>query len=470
MLPEYKPIIDTVAADIRAAVGPDCVLCDAENLEICATDTSDLVRLPEMVVQPDTASKVARLLQLANRYRFPVTPRGAGTGLAGGAIAAHGGVVLSLAAMNRIRRVDTRNLIAEVEPGVITRDLRRAVRKEGLYYPPDPASLDTSTIGGNAATNAGGPACVKYGTTRDYILGLEAVLPSGDLVRTGVKTRKGVVGYDMTHLIVGSEGTLGVITGLILKLIPHPPATNSMVAIFADLHTAIRTVTEIMVRGHQPSAVEFMDYRCLELVREMLPFQVPSKKASLLLIETDGPEGQTRDEIGHLAEICTQMGATDVLPAKTPLERERMWEIRRQISLRIHDAAGMCLSEDVVVPIGSIADLVDTLPAVENQFDLKIYAFGHAGDGNIHLNFTASDRTRASVLEQGIRRILSKVLSLEGTISGEHGIGLAKMPFIGMELSQKSIRLQMDIKRLFDPNLILNPGKIFDWSGVPKIE
>ncbi len=353
---------------------------------------------------------------------------------------------------------------------MITHDLRQAVQEKGLFYPPDPASLETSTIGGNAATNAGGPACVKYGTTRDYILGLEAVLPNGTLIHSGVKTRKGVVGYDMTHLIVGSEGTLGVITALTLKLIPHPPVTTSMIAIFAELHTAIRTVTEIMVRGHQPSAVEFMDYRCLELVREMLPFQLPSEKASLLLIETDGTEEQTENEIRHLAKICAQSDATDVLPAETPQARDRMWEIRRQISLRIHDAAGMYLSEDVVVPIGRIADLVDSLPAFENRYDLKIYAFGHAGDGNIHLNFTASDRDRGTAMEQGIRQALTKVLSLEGTISGEHGIGMAKMPFIDMELSQESMRLQMEIKRLFDPNLILNPGKIFDWSGVPKIE
>ena len=465
MIPEFHPITGTVAEEIRSAVGPGSVLSDKDSLEICAKDTSDIVRVPEMVVQPDTVGKVVRLLQLANRHRFAVTPRGAGTGLAGGAVAVHGGVVLSLAAMNRIRSVDTRNLIAEVEPGVITHDLRQAVRQKGLFYPPDPASLDKSTLGGNAATNAGGPACVKYGTTRDYILGLEAVLPGGTLLRTGVKTRKGVVGYDMTHLIVGSEGTLGVITGLTLKLIPHPPSISSMVAIFDGIHRATRTVTEIMVRGHQPSAIEFMDYRCLKLVRDLLPFQLPSGKASLLLIETDGAESQTREEIVRLETICRQMGSADILSAETEPERERIWEIRRQISLRIHDATGLCLAEDVVVPIGHIADLVDGLPAVENRFDLKVYAFGHAGDGNIHLNFTAPDRSQAPGMEQAIRQTFKKVLSLGGTISGEHGIGVAKLPFIGMELPQDSIRLQMDIKRLFDPNLILNPGKVFDWSG-----
>ena len=465
MTPLYEPISEQTVEEIRRAVGPECLLREKETMETCARDTSDLVRMPEMVVQPETADQIARLLQLANRYRFPVTPRGAGTGLVGGALAAHGGVVLSMAAMKRIRSVDTRNLIAEVEPGVITKNLRDAAREKGLFYPPDPASLETSTIGGNAATNAGGPACVKYGTTRDYILGLEAVLPTGEVIRTGVKTRKGVVGYDMTHLLVGSEGTLGVITALTLKLIPHPPAVASMAAIFADLRTAIRTVTEIMVRGHLPSAVEFMDHRCLELARDILPFQVPGTEASLLIIETDGTAVQTREEIERIGSICRQMGAGELLPAESPRQRDRIWEIRRQISLRIHDAARMYLSEDVVVPIGSIAELVDGLPEVERRYGLKVYAFGHAGDGNLHLNFTAPDRDKAHAMEQGIIETLGKVLALQGTISGEHGIGMAKMPFIGMELPQESIRLQMGIKRLFDPNMVLNPGKIFDWSG-----
>jgi D-lactate dehydrogenase (cytochrome) len=470
MLPTYNPINKTVAEEIRSAVGDDCVLCDAEHIEICAKDTSDIVRIPEMVVQPDTTGKIAQLVKLANRHRFPVTPRGAGTGLVGGALAAHGGVVISLAAMNRIRSVDSQNLIAEVEPGVITSELRKSAKEKGLFYPPDPASLDTSTIGGNAATNAGGPACVKYGTTRDYILGLEAVMPNGEVIFPGVKTRKGVVGYDLTHLIVGSEGTLGIITGLTLKLIPHPPVTASMVAIFSDLHSAIQTVTDIMVRGHQPSAVEFMDFRCLELVSEMLPFRLPSNTASLLLIETDGTSEQTESDIKKIAKNCEQMGASDVLPANTEQERDQLWEIRRQISLRIHDAAGMYLSEDVVVPISRIADLVDTLPALENRFNLKIYAFGHAGDGNIHLNFTTSDANRAVAMEQGVQQALKKVLALGGTISGEHGIGLAKKPFIEMELSQESVRLQMEIKRLFDPNLILNPGKIFNWPNELRLD
>lgn len=445
---------------ISGSFEPDNILSMPGELVDYDRDASELRVVPEMVVKARNCADVQRLLCLANEYAFPVTPRGGGTGLAGGCLPARGGVILSLAEMDRIQLVDERNLVARVEPGVITEKLKNAVREKKLFYPPDPAGLDKSTIGGNAATNAGGPACLKYGTTRDYILGLEVVLPSGRLIRTGVQTRKGVVGYDLTHLIAGSEGTLGIITALTLKLIPHPEAVAAMAVIFPDMDVATRAVGEVMARGYLPSVIEFMDHRCLDLVGEGLPF-VTSGGEAMLIMETDGAASNVAGEIDRIGEICLQLGARHLIPAADEVARQRLWAVRREISLRIHDTAGLYVSEDVVVPISRIADLVARLPALEKKHGLKVYSFGHAGDGNIHLNITADGPERMDQVEKGIREILGVVLEMGGTISGEHGIGMAKLPYIAMELSQESLRLQKEIKKVFDPRGILNPGKIF---------
>ena len=457
----YTPITAELRGRINRALGAGCEVADPKALATYDRDASELRHTPEMVVRVHSREQVQALLRLANQYRFPVTPRSGGTGLAGGCLSACGGVVLDLSGMDRIFSIDTRNLIAEVQPGVVTQKLRDAARAAGLFYPPDPASLAESTLGGNAATNAGGPACVKYGTTKDYILGLEAVLPNGRLIRTGVQTRKGVVGYDLTHLIVGSEGTLGVITALTLKLIPHPPAVTGMVAVFDDLETAMEAVAQVMTRGHLPSAIEFLDHKCLALVGDQLPFDLPSRTASLLIIETDGVAGTVADEIGDIGRICREVGAVHLQPAASSEERERIWEARRQVSLRIHDHAALYVSEDVAVPLGCIADLVARLPEYEQTYGLDIFAFGHAGDGNIHLNVTASDQKHREQVEEGIHALLRLVLEMGGTISGEHGIGAAKIQYLPMELSAESIRLQQGIKALFDPNGVLNPGKLF---------
>jgi glycolate oxidase subunit GlcD len=458
---QYQPITEPIRRKIEHELGSECIVTDLKALEIYNRDASELVHSPELVIRPQTVDQIQQLLRLANEHRFPVTPRGAGTGLAGGCLPLLGGVVLSLEAMNRIRCIDSQNLVADVEPGVITKTLRDAVREKGLFYPPDPAGLDKSTIGGNAATNAGGPACVKYGTTKDYVLGLQAVLPDGSLIHTGTKTRKGVVGYDLTHLLIGSEGTLGVITGLTLKLIPHPRAVSGLAAVFEDLQTATHAVTAVMSRGHLPSAIEFMDCRCLTLVGELLPFSIPGQNAALLIVETDGAPDSIRAEIEAIGRICREVGASRILPAPQAEDRDALWHVRRQISLRIHDTSVLYIPEDVAVPLNRIAELVEALPEFEARYNFKIYTFGHAGDGNIHLNITATSRNDLDLVEAGVRAILARVLQMEGTISGEHGVGEAKMRFLPMELSPQSVRLQQSIKRLFDPNLILNPGKIF---------
>jgi len=458
---EYASITDEIRSRIIRELGDECIVWNPDEAGIYAGDASELRYTPEMVIRVKETRQIRRLMRLANEYRFPVTPRGGGSGLAGGCLPVRGGVVLSLENMNRIHSVHTEDLVAEVQPGTLTKALRDAARSKGLFFPPDPAGMDQSTIGGNVATNAGGPSCLKYGTTKDYVLGLEVVLPSGRLIKTGTRTRKGVVGYDLTQLFAGSEGTLGIITGLILKLIPFPEAVAATSAVFNDLPLAMRAVTKILTSGHLPSAIEFLDAKCLSLVNDLLPFKVPGEKSTLLIIEIDGAPNQIKHEIDVIGKICENLGATHLLPAPDNEERERIWEMRRQVSLRIHDNSALYIPEDVAVPLGKIPALVAELPKFEAEYGLEIYAFGHAGDGNIHLNITAQSRDNMTRVEKGVRNILSRVIQMGGTISGEHGIGEAKKRYLPMELSAESIRLQTEIKNVFDPNMVLNPGKIF---------
>lgn len=460
-MPEYTPITADIRTRIASIPGLHLIV-DPEKLEEFGKDkTPGAFHRPELAVEATEVPPIQALLRLANECRFPVTPRGLGTGLAGGSLPVHGGVVLSLARMNRILAIEPRNMIAVVEPGVPNLELKNAVREHGLFYPPDPASNDTCSIGGNAATNAGGPACVKYGTTRDYILGLEAVLPSGELIAAGVRTRKGVVGYDMTRLLVGSEGTRGVITKLILRLIPHPADVTTLVALFPKLSPAMEAITTILMRGCMPSTLEFMDSRCLELVGDLLLFEGIREAGAMLLIESDGDPETIRREIEAIRGICLAGGAGDALVAPDADRRARMWEVRKAISLRIEEHHALDIQEDIVVPLGRIAEFVACLPAYEAAHGVKIYAFGHAGDGNIHLSVTAESLDDRPKAEAAVREIIRKVVAMDGTMSGEHGVGIAKQPYLPIELSPESIRLQREIKLLFDPNLILNPGKIF---------
>jgi len=461
-MPDYSPITAEIRSRI-AAISGLTLIDDPGALEEFGRDkTPGAFHRPELVVEASEASPIQALLRLANDCRFPVVPRGLGTGLAGGAIPVCGGVVLSLARMNRIVAIEPRDMIAVVEPGVRNLDLKKAAQEYGLFYPPDPASNDACSVGGNAATNAGGPACVKYGTTRDYILGLEAVLPNGKLIRAGVQTRKGVVGYDMTRLLVGSEGTLGIITKLIVRLIPLPADVCTLVALFPKLTSAMETITTILMRGHMPSTLEFMDSRCMELVGDILPFSGVKKEAgAMLLVESDGEPETIRRDITVMRDICLESGAVEALVAPDEEKRKQMWDVRRAISLRIEEAHPLDIQEDIVVPLGKIAAFVECLPDCETAHGVKIYAFGHAGDGNIHLSVTTESLEARGKAESAVREIIETVIAMGGTMSGEHGVGIAKQPFLSLELSPESIRIQRAIKRLFDPNLILNPGKIF---------
>ena len=457
----YTPIDERLKGIIARHLSGDSIVTDPATRSACAGDASHLRFAPELVIRAQSVQDIQTLMRLANTHRFPVTPRGGGSGLAGGCLPACGGVVLLMDGLDKIIEIDRRNLIMRVEPGANSQAVRNAAAAAGLFYPPDPAGMDQSTIGGNAATDAGGPACVKYGTTRDYILGLEAVLPDGERIATGVATRKGVVGYDLTNLLVGSEGTLGIITALILKLIPRPPAVKTMMVVFEDMVSAMSAVAATMGAGYLPSAIEFLDHRCLKLIGDMLPFSLTQPKPSVLIIEVDGPRRQVEEDMRAIVDIAREQKTIETITARTDEERERIWSVRRAVSLRIHDYAKIYIPEDIVVPITAIAELVDALPAYEARYGFEVFAFGHAGDGNIHLNITTQASEQETEAWQGTQALLELALRLKGTISGEHGIGLAKRGYISMELPAASIDLQKRIKALFDPHQVLNPGKIF---------
>jgi glycolate oxidase len=454
---------EAIIKQIAAIVGPEHVLTAPEDRWCYAFDATEEAHLPDLVVFPGSAAEISRILVLANEHRFPVVPRGAGTGRSGGSVPIEGGVVLVLTRLNRILEINTKDLVAVVEPGVILGKLKAAVEAQGLYYPPDPASAEFCTIGGNVAECAGGPVAVQYGVTRDYVLGLEVVLPTGEIIEAGTRTMKGVVGYDLTRLFLGSEGTLGVITRIILRLVAKPAARQTLAAAFGTLQAAAGAVSRILASGLAPTALEFMDHVTLVCVREMLPFKVPSKAAALLLMAVDGHPFDVEERAGAMARFCEEQGADPVLRARTAAEAEELWQARKVVSPALKKVKPHKVSEDVVVPLGAIPELIAALEELSRRRGLAIPCYGHAGDGNIHVN-VLYDRGRPVELEAvgpTVEEIFVLVRRLQGTLSGEHGIGLTKAPYLGMELSPAAIALQKRLKQAFDPNNIMNPGKIF---------
>ena len=453
-----------VAAALREVVGPDHVLSDPAVLEAYAADALGLGHPPDVVVLPGTTAQIAAIARLCDERRVPLVVRGAGTGYTGGAVPTHGGVVMSMERMNRILEIDTENLLAVVEPNVVTGDLQRAVEKVGLFYPPDPASLERSSIGGNVAECAGGPRAFKYGTTKRYVLALEAVLPTGEIVATGSKAVKNVVGYDLTQLLVGSEGTLAIITKITLRLIPKPPARATLLALFADIRTAVDAVSALIQRRVVPAALELVDADSLDAIREHLHQEVvPPETGAVLIVEADGMQAAVDEEIDRVAEACRSAGAMRVSLAASEDDRERLWNVRRMLSAALKATGLLKINHDVVVPRGRVPELFDVIEHLRKTHRLRIAAFGHAGDGNIHVNLMvdrqdARARARAKEAE---RVLFERVVALEGSISGEHGIGFAKARYVGIELSPAEVALMKRVKTAFDPNGILNPGKIF---------
>ena len=458
---------DFLIKELVAVVGAANVLTRWEERWCYAYDATELAGVPEVVVFPGSAQEVSQILRLANRHGFPVTPRGAGTGRTGGAVPVAGGVVLVLTRLNRILEINAGDLVAVVEPGVITGRLKAAVEDHGLYYPPDPSSADFCTMGGNVAECAGGAVAVQYGVTRDYVLGLTAVLPTGEIIDAGARTMKGVVGYDLTRLFLGSEGTLGVITRIILRLVPKPKARQTLAAGFMDLKTAAQAVSLILRSGLAPTALEFMDGPTLNCVAEMLPFKVPPRTGALLLMAVDGHRMDVEARAADMARFCRQQGARPMIRARQAAEAERLWQARRAISPALYKLKPQKVSEDVAVPLSVIPDLVAGLGELSRQRGLAILCYGHAGDGNIHINvmYDRNILEERQAVSPTVNDIFALARQLKGTLSGEHGVGLTKAPYLGLELSREAIALQKRLKKAFDPNNIMNPGKIFPEAG-----
>jgi len=454
---------EQVINKLTAIVGKENVLTDMQDKICYSYDATQAEYLPEAVVHPANAEEIAQVLKLANQENFPVFPRGAGSGFSGGSLPKAGGIVLVTTRMNRIIRIDTENLIAEVEPGVITEDFQKAVEKLGLFYPPDPASLKFSTLGGNVAENAGGPRAVKYGCTKDFVMGLEIVLPTGAVIRTGGETYKGVVGYDLTKLLCGSEGTLGVITKIIFKLLPYPDCKKTMLAIFDSIEGAAKAVSSIIGNKIIPTTLEFMDYATLQCVERRFNLGLPAEGRAVLLIELDGDRDLIEKQSQQLEKIVSSLGLVQFRTAKDSAESEQLWKVRRLISPSLRDVNPNKYNEDIVVPRSKVPDVIRLIEKISQRLAIPIVNFGHAGDGNIHVNIMV-DNSITGMEEKAhvaIREVFQAALQLGGTMSGEHGVGLSKAPYIELELNPDQISAMKSIKAALDPNNILNPGKMF---------
>jgi glycolate oxidase len=464
----YRPVDESIVKRLTDIAGPKAVFSDEETLNIYSRDeTLGLSHRPEIVVKPTTSKEILEIVHLADLENIPLTPRGKGTGLSGGAIPVYGGIVLSCERMEKILDIDHENLMVITEPGIITGELQKAVEAENLFYPPDPASLASCSIGGNVAEGAGGSRAVKYGTTKDYVNGLEVVLPSGEMTSTGGKVVKDVTGYNLTQLITGSEGTMAVVTRIILRLIPLPKLRKDFLVPYSSIDQATQTVSEIVRNRIVPTAIEFMERNSFELAESFTKRKLAFRDAAAhLLITLDGNyEEVLEEQQSQIGEICEKNGAFDTLIANTSTARERMWEGRKCLFEAANHFGSMYKSLDVVVPRSLIPTLIKKINEISEKYRIKAMSFGHAGDGNVHvLLFKGElpDEEWERRIEQAQRDLYSETINLGGKITAEHGIGLLRKPFLSMNLDPYQIELLKRLKKAFDPKNILNPGKIFD--------
>lgn len=456
-------IEDRVVRILEDIVGKDNVTTAKTDLITHSYDATQQKFLPEVVVHAENTEQVAKVVRRANEEKIPVLPRGAGSGFTGGTLPVEGGIVLVLTKMDKIIDIDTDNLTAVVEPGVVTANFQKAVEKVGLFYPPDPASQAYSTLGGNLAENAGGPRCVKYGVTKDYILGLEVVTPQGDIIKTGGQTMKNVVGYDLTRLFVGAEGTLGIITKIIFKLLPKPAAKKTMLVQFETIDGAAQSVSEIIRGKIIPTTLEFMDATTIDCVRKATGIDIPEACKAVLIIEVDGDPEVLEDQASRILKIIEPLGIVGTRVANTPEESEDIWKVRRSVSASLRKVNPNKFNEDIVVPRSKVPDMIRALEGISQKHGVPIVNFGHAGDGNIHVNVMVDLKIEGmdKKAHDAIEELFQAAVDLGGSLSGEHGIGIAKAPYLGMELDQAAIAYMQTIKKALDPNGILNPGKIF---------
>jgi glycolate oxidase len=464
----YKKITPDDVLALQKISGTAQVLNDKESLLHYSHDeTEDLSFLPELIIKPNTTAQISSILRYCNQEKIPVTPRGGGTGLSGGALPVYGGVVLSLERLNKIIAIDERNLQATVEAGVINQVFQEAVIEKGLFYPPDPASKGSCQMGGNLAEGAGGPKAVKYGVTRDYVLNVEVVLPNGEIIWTGANVLKNSTGYNLTHLMVGSEGTLGIITKIVFRLIPYPTQNLVMLVPFFSAEKACEAVSAVFRAGLTPSAMEFMERDAIDWVLQFIEVKVPVKPEiqAHLLIEVDGNDLDALfKDCEKITEIMENFGCDEVLFADTAQQKEDLWRMRRNVAEAVKSHS-VYKEEDTVVPRAELPKLLKGVKDIGKRYGFKSVCYGHAGDGNLHVNIikeTMSDADWNNKLPEGIREIFQLCVALGGTISGEHGIGWVQKQYLNIAFDDTRIALQKGIKNLFDPNHILNPGKIFN--------
>lgn len=451
---------------LRGLIGEDHVSADSQDVAAHSGDKWFASHPPEVVVFAETTRHVSAVVAFAHEHRIPVTARGAGVGYVGGCVPVRGGIALSLARMNRIKEINLEDGVAVVEPGVITGDLQKAVRALGWYYPPDPASLKECSLGGNIATNAGGPKCLKYGVTRHYVLGLEVVLSDGTVARVGGRCHKNKTGFDLAGLFVGSEGMLGVVTEATLRLIPHPPARAGLTASFASFSAAAAAVQAVFQAGHLPAAMEISDAFTIEAARKRLGAEALPPGKVLLMLEVDGQAAAVGPEIDAIAHVLRGAAAAAIWPALDAVAVECIWEQRREFSYSLRDTGLTKLNEDVVVPRGKLAELITFCEALQAETGIPIACFGHAGDGNIHVNLMVGDMGDPAIsgpAEDALDRLFRFVIAIGGSITGEHGIGLAKKRWFESALTPGAIHLHQLLKHALDPRDILNPDKF-----VPK--
>lgn len=443
-----------------------------ERLQDYGRDESHLGFFPaDCAALCESREQVASVLRLAAEHGVPVTPRGAGSGMAGGCLPVRGGVVLSTERMRRVLEIDPDDLVTVVEPGVITGELQTAVEDQGLFYPPDPASLEVCSIGGNVSTNAGGPRAFKYGVTREYVLGLEVGLIGGELLRAGRRSVKGVTGYDVVAGFVGSEGTFGVVTEITLKLLPKPAAVSTILAVFPDTAAAGAAVTAILGKGFRPRTLELADRAAIDHVRSRSRYRFPAEAGAITLLEIDGQPDALEPAIIRLGELCESNRAIDVLVAMDSQEQRSMWDARRAISKALREAHVHKVGEDICVPRGAIVEMLRRIDEIGARFDIAMATFGHAGDGNLHVNFLLDDDPAEPAvgarLSSALEALFRATIELRGTLSGEHGIGSAKRDFMHLEQSESLLEYQRRWKALWDPRNLLNPGKILPAGAQP---